>query len=94
MLLSQNIKFLLLFTRALSQRIKKINHEFCVLKQIKNYKKFFNNERIEILFKQHDKSHAINLIKSKNSSFMVLYNLLQNKLAKLRRYFNNVLIKE
>ena len=47
-----------------------------------------------MLFKQHDKSHVIDLIKSKESSFMFLYNLSQNELAKFRRYFNDVLIKE
>ena len=73
---------------------KKINHELCVLKQIKNYRKLFDNENIEILFEQHDESHVIDLIKSKKSSFMFLYNLSQNELAKLRRYFDDVLIKE
>ena len=73
---------------------KKINHEFCVSKQIKNYKKHFNSEKIEILFKQYDENHVIDLVKSKESSFMLLYNLSQNELAKLRRYFNNALIKE
>ena len=73
---------------------KKINHELCVSKQIKDYKKLFDNEKIEMLFKQHDESHVIDLIKNKESSFMFLYNLSQNELAKLRRYFNNVLIKE
>ena len=73
---------------------KKINHELCVLKQIKDYKKLFDNKKIEILFKQHDENHIINLIKSKESSFMFLYNLSQNELAKLRRYLNDVLIKE
>ena len=47
-----------------------------------------------MLFKQHDKSHVIDLIKNKESSFMLLYNLSQNELTKLRRYFNDVLIKE
>ena len=61
---------------------------------MKNYKKFFNNEKIEMLFKQHDENHIINLIKNKESSFMFLYDLTQNELTKLWRYFNNVLIKE
>ena len=47
-----------------------------------------------MLFKQHDENHVIDLIKNKKSSFMLLYNLSQNKLAKFRRYFNDVLIKE
>ena len=61
---------------------------------MKDYKKFFNNEKIEMLFEQHDENHVIDLIKDKKSSFMFLYNLIQNKLTKLRQYFNDVLIKE
>ena len=47
-----------------------------------------------MLFEQHDESHVIDLIKNKESSFMFLYNLSQNELTKLRRYFDDVLIKE
>ena len=47
-----------------------------------------------MLSEQHDESHVIDLIKNKKSSFMLLYNLSQNKLTKLRCYFNNILIKE
>ena len=61
---------------------------------MKDYKKFFNNEKIEILFEQHDENHVIDLIKDKKSSFMFLYNLAQNELTKFRRYLDNVLIKE
>ena len=61
---------------------------------MKDYKKLFDNEKIEMLFKQHDENHVINLMKDKKSSFMFLYNLTQNELTKLRRYFNDVLIKE
>ena len=61
---------------------------------MKNYKKFFNNEKIEMLFKKHDENHVINLMKDKKSSFMFLYNLTQNKLTKFRRYLDNALIKE
>ena len=61
---------------------------------MKDYRKFFDNEKIEMLFKQHDENHVINLIKDKKSSFIFLYNLTQNELAKLRQYLNNVLTKE
>ena len=47
-----------------------------------------------MLFEQYDKSQIIDLITNKELLFMFLYNLLQNKLAKLRRYFKNVLIKK
>ena len=61
---------------------------------MKNYKKLFDNEKIEMLFEQHDKNHVIDLMKDKKSLFMLLYNLTQNELTKLRRYINNVLTKE
>ena len=61
---------------------------------MKNYKKFFDNEKIEMLFEQHNENHVINLMKDKESSFMFLYNLAQNELTKFRQYLNNVLIKE
>ena len=61
---------------------------------MKNYRKFFDNEKVEMLSEQHDENHVIDLIKNKKSSFIFLYNLAQNELAKLRRYINNVLIKE
>ena len=61
---------------------------------MKDYKKFFNNEKIKMLFEQHNENHVINLMKDKKSSFMFLYNLAQNELTKFRRYFNNVLTKE
>ena len=61
---------------------------------MKNYKEFFNNEKIEMLFEQHDENHAIDLMKNKKSLFMFLYNLAQNELTKLRWYLNNVLTKK
>ena len=61
---------------------EKTNHELCVSKQIKNYKKLFDSEKIEMLFEQHDEGHVIDLIKNKKSSFMFLYNLSQNELTK------------
>ena len=49
---------------------------------MKDYKKFFDNEKIEILFEQHNENHVIDLMKDKKSSFMFLYNLAQNELTK------------
>ena len=49
---------------------------------MKDYKKFFDNEKIEMLFKQHDESHVIDLMKDKKSLFIFLYNLAQNELTK------------
>ena len=51
---------------------------------MKNYRKFFDNEKIEILSEYHNENYVIDLIKDKKSSFMFLYNLTQNELAKLR----------
>ena len=61
---------------------------------MKDYKKLFDNEKVEMLFKQHDENHVIDLMKNKKSLFMFLYNLTQNELTKLRRYFNDVLTKK
>ena len=47
-----------------------------------------------MLFEQHDENHVINLMKDKKSSFIFLYNLAQNELAKFRRYLDNILIKK
>ena len=61
---------------------------------MKDYKKYFNNAKIEMLFKQYNESYVIDLIKDKKSLFMFLYNLAQNKHAKFRPYLDNVLTKE
>ena len=61
---------------------------------MKNYKEFFDNEKIEMLFEQYGENHVIDLMKDKESSFMFLYNLAQNELAELRRYIDNVLTKK
>ena len=61
---------------------------------MKDYKKFFDNKKIEMLFEQHDENHVIDLMKNKESSFMFLYNLAQNELTKLWRYFDDVLTKK
>ena len=42
---------------------------------MKNYKKFFDNEKIEMLFEQHDENYVIDLMKDKKLLFIFLYNL-------------------
>ena len=42
---------------------------------MKDYKKFFDNKKIEMLFEQHSENHVIDLIKDKELLFMFLYNL-------------------
>ena len=73
---------------------KKINQKLHISKQMKNYKKLFDNEKTEMLFEQHDENYVIDLIKDKESLFIFLYNLAQNELTKLRRYIDDVLTKE
>ena len=64
-----------------------------VSKKIKNFKKQFDDKKIDILFEQKNNYYTIDLIKNKKLSFIILYNLFQTKLTKLRRYLKNVLIK-
>ena len=59
-----------------------------------NLRDFFDDVKIDILFEQNRKDHAIDLIENKKSSYMSLYNLSQTKLTTLRRYSENVLIKD
>ena len=58
------------------------------------WKKLFDNEKTKILSEQSQENHVIDLIKNTKLSYMSLYNLFQKKLAKLRRYLNNVLNKK
>ena len=70
--------------------------EFKSSKISKNYlylKKLFDSEKARVLSEQNQKNHVIDLIKNTELSYMLLYNLSQKKLAKLRRYLNNALNK-
>ena len=57
-------------------------------------KNVFDNDLAEVLFKQDYDDHAINLAENKKFSYIFLYKLFQKKLAKLRRYLNDALIKK
>ena len=57
-------------------------------------KEMFDNELTKMLFKQNYENHVIDLIKNKEFSYMLLYNLFQIELTKLRRYLNDALIKK
>ena len=46
-----------------------------IFKKIEHLKKTFDDIKIDILLEQNRKNHAIELVKSKKSSFMSLYNL-------------------
>ena len=47
-----------------------------------------------MLSEQHGENYVINLMKDKKLLFILLYNLTQNELAKLRHHLDDVLIKE
>ena len=57
-------------------------------------KKMFDNELTKMLSEQNHKNHVIDLIKNKEFSYILLYNLFQIELTKLRHYLNDVLIKK
>ena len=56
-------------------------------------KNIFDNDLTEVLSEQDYDDHAINLTENKKLSYILLYNLSQKKLAELRCYLNNALIK-
>ena len=58
------------------------------------FKKIFLNNLAEVLFKQNYNDYAIDLTENKKLLYMSLYNLFQKKLAELRRYLNNALVKK
>ena len=57
-------------------------------------KNVFDNDLAEVLSEQDYDDHAIDLTENKKLSYMSLYNLSQKKLAELRRYLNDALIKK
>ena len=66
---------------------------FEILKDYLYLKKLSNIEKAEILSEQNQRNHVIDLMKNTESSYILLYNLFQKKLVKLRRYLNDVLIR-
>ena len=42
---------------------------------MKDYKKFFDNKKIKMLFEQYDEKHVIDLINNEKLLFIFLYNL-------------------
>ena len=55
-----------------------------ISKQLNEYLKQFDNKIAKILIKQKNTYYTINLIKNQKFSFIILYNLFQKKLVKLR----------
>ena len=76
-----------------STATKKFESKSSILEKLLKFRDQFNNEKVEILFEQNQNDHVIDLIENQESLFMSLYNLSQTKLAKLRRYIENVLRK-
>jgi len=60
--------------------------------KLKKYEDVFLTESVDNLLLHKDHNHAIEIIAE--SSYELLYNLLNTELATLRQYLNNVLTKE
>jgi hypothetical protein len=60
--------------------------------ELKEYKDVFSIKSVDRLLLHEEHDHAIEIIVE--SLYDLLYNLLNTKLATLRQYLNNVLIKE
>ena len=60
--------------------------------KLKKYEDVFLTESVDKLLLHKDHDHAIEIIAE--SSYELLYNLLNTELATLRQYLNNVLTKE
>ena len=54
----------------------------------------FDNEKMKILFEQGQRNHVIDLMKNIKLLHILLYNLTQKELTKLRYSLKNVLNKE
>ena len=67
---------------------------FDLLKDYLYLRNVFDNDLTKVLFEQDYNDHAIDLTDNKKLSYMSLYNLFQKKLAELRCYLNNALIKK
>ncbi len=63
-----------------------------LLVELKEYKDVFSIKNVNKLLLYEDHDHAIEI--TADSSYELLYNLLNTELATLRQYLNNVLAKE
>jgi len=77
-------------TKTLSKKLAK----FKISKKLRDLKDVYNNKLAKILLKLRRENYVINFQNNKKLLFMFLYNFLQNKLAILRRYFDNMLAKD
>jgi hypothetical protein len=63
-----------------------------LLAELKKYEDVFSTKSVNRLFLHEEHDHAIEI--TVESSYDLLYNLLNTELATLRQYLNNVLTKE
>ena len=76
-------------TKILNKKLTK----FEILKKLRNLKNIYNNKLAEILLKLKKEDYTIKLQNNKELLFIIFYNFLQNKLAILRQYLDNILAK-
>ena len=82
----QEVKEISQYLYSRYRRRKHNEKKFKSFKISKNYfylKKLFDNEKAKVLFEQSQNNHAINLMKNTKLLYILLYNLLQKKLAEL-----------
>jgi len=65
-----------------------------ISKELRNLKDVYDDKLIEILLELERENYVIKLQDDKELSFMSLYYFSQNELAILRRYLDDVLVKD
>ena len=68
--------------------------KFEIFKKLRNLKDICNNKLAEILLELRREDYAIEFQNNKELLFIFLYNFLQNKLTILRRYLDNILVRD
>ncbi len=77
-------------TKTLNKKLTK----FKIFKKLKDLKDVYNNKLAKFLLELRRRDYAIKFQNNKELLFISFYNLLQNKLAILQQYFNNMLVKD
>ncbi len=67
--------------------------KFKIFKKLKDLKDIYNNKLAKILSKLRKENYVIKFQNNKELLFISFYNFLQNKLAILRQYLDNILIE-
>ena len=76
-----------------TRKIEKSRNLNKLFDELIDYANQYNDQKTKILLEQNRDDHVIDLIENQKSLFMFLYNLSQTKLTKLRRYLDDVLLK-